>query len=165
VRLLVISGYPPGRYYLRLAGVVPPQWELQDAVVGGRSLANGLVPIDSDLRGIVVTVSKVSAGCQGVALDTGGRPRPDTLVYAFAKDWRTATLASDRRFAVGEADSEGHFNIRGLPRGDYLFSAVGASLGGEWQSAAVLARLEATSQPVTIGDAPNNITLTVRPVR
>jgi protocatechuate 3,4-dioxygenase beta subunit len=127
---------PPGRYQLRFqiscrqpgACPTPAAWNWQTTSLNGDVLPYDVLELTTmDLTGVEAEFSETSTYLAGAVVDATGAARPDTHVMVFPADtdlWREDV--SDRRIRRVHANTDGTFDIEGLPPGEYHLAAVKA---------------------------------------
>ena len=92
----------------------------------------------------------VSSFC-GTFQDRSGRPATDYFVVVFAAD-RAYWVPGSRRIRTARPATDGAFDIRGLPPGEYLLGAITDLDPGEWNDPALLSNLSKVAVKVTVRD-------------
>jgi hypothetical protein len=113
----------PGRYELRAGG--PPGWTLESATAAGRDISDAEVELggNNDIENTVLTFTRRGPVLTGRVTTPAGAPMFDATIVAAPADpreWR----AGSRRILVAGPDSDGRFDVRGLPAGQYVVAAV-----------------------------------------
>jgi len=126
-------GVPPGRYFVRVAGL--SEWFFKSALVDGRDVADTPIPLGSDdVEGVVVTFTDRPALVAGT-VQSRNVADPDAVVLAFPVDssmW-TNQGSVPRRLRSTRATADGSYSLPVLPPGDYYVIAVKESFGDEWR--------------------------------
>jgi|TARA_B100000315_G_scaffold229811_2_gene239697 hypothetical protein len=128
----------------------PDPWMLKTIYVDGRDMTD--VPLEfrpgGEVDVSIVLTDQVSE-LSGLVSDSVGRPVSELTVLAFSTDpelWRSQS----RQVAVGRPDQNGHYQVRGLPAGEYYVVAVDGIEQGSWFDPAVLGRLNQDADRVRI---------------
>jgi hypothetical protein len=150
---VTFAGVPPGRVTLSSSPQLPAGWTIESAVLNGQDILDQ--PIDvrprEDLSGLVITVTDRRTELAGTIAGWDAASSPENLtVVIFSADRRNWTPGA-RRVRTVRPDSEGHYQVRGLPPGAYLVSAVRDLDAETGLDAATLAAFQSTAARVTIG--------------
>ncbi len=119
-----INGMMPGRYILRVGGGANVQ--LYSSMVGGRDSLDYPFEVEhEDITGALVTMgpAKPFAEVTGLVRDEDGKPVSDYTLVFFSADplfWQ----ANSRRVTTSRPGTDGRYQMRGMPPGDYLLAAV-----------------------------------------
>jgi len=143
----------PGKYYLDAVISAPHsrEWVIDSASVDGRDILD-----DAQLFGrsagdvlVKVTVSKRATLLSGV-LETGdARPAPDYTIVAFPAE-RSYWQGTFRRVRITRPSTSGHFELTGLPAGEYFLAAVRDVAPDEWRDPAFLEEIAPMALKVSI---------------
>jgi hypothetical protein len=155
---------PPGRYTLRVLGLIPG-WTLKGAVVNGVDIADAPLTLGSeDVTGVVMTFTDTPAVLSGTVRAAQGAGEPTAAVLIFPanpREWVDFGM-TPRKLRLARPSLTGVYEVSGLPAGDYLVVAVEAERAVDWQTPAVLKTLAADATRVTLADAEKrSIDLTV----
>jgi protocatechuate 3,4-dioxygenase beta subunit len=147
-----LRGVIPGRYRINVTGL-PGGWMLKSAVFGGRDALDTMLEVRSgdELSGGILTFTTQSTELAGTLQDQSGKPIADYTIVVFPSDRRFWTPMS-RRIQAMRPSSDGRFNFRNLPPGDYRLIAVVDPEPGEWYDPAFLEQLVGATMPLTLGD-------------
>lgn len=151
-----IQSIVPGDYALSVSS--PNGWTAKSVMIDGTdALDFGLHVRASDaLPDVRVILTNKSTQLSGTLLDSSGRPAADYTVIVFPTDQRY-WVALNRRIQAMRPGTDGTFNIRGLPPGDYLIAAVTDVETGQWYDPALLGELRASGTPVHLVDGEQKI--------
>jgi hypothetical protein len=146
----------PGIYTL---GAVPPgaagggRWTLKSAMLNGRDLADSAFEVVAghEVAGLTITFTDRAAAIVGRLVDASGRPITRYSIVVFPAD-RALWLPSSRRIRSARPATDGSFTVAGLPAGTYAIAAAEDVAASELEDPAFLARLLASSRPVTLAD-------------
>ena len=146
-----LRGVIPGRYRLNVTaggGLVP-----RSAMFGAVDVFDAMVEVKpgEDLANGVVTLSNKLGELGGSMRDTSNGPMTDFTIVLFSADQRFWTPQSRRIQAVRPA-SDGSFNFRNLPGGDYRIVAVIDPEPGQWFDAKYLEALVGGSIIVKVNE-------------
>jgi hypothetical protein len=119
-----ISGVPPGDYRIDLSGI-PAPWSVVSAVADGQDLIDAVLVVRSGqtVDSLVVTLASGETRIEGSVRDQAGRPRFDAPVVIFPADASLRKVES-RWIALAQPDIDGHYDVKGLPEGDYFVTAA-----------------------------------------
>ena len=155
--LIRASGVAPARGGGSAGGgggqtALPESLVLKAVRLNGQDVTDGFaVSPDQNVIGLDVVLTSRLSSISGIAVDDRAKPAADADVVAFSPDsarWGYRT----RYVSRAHADKNGHFEIRGLPAGDYLVAGVSfLAVGGEGDPA-VLEGLRRYAMPVHLGD-------------
>jgi len=121
-------------------------------------VSNGVDTLDSalevstaDVSGIVITFTDRPTDLSGRLLDAAGRPAPEYSVVAFSSDRAFWTLGA-RRLRTARPDSEGKFQVQGLPPGEYCVVAITDLDQADLADPTFLEQLAAASIKITLAE-------------
>jgi hypothetical protein len=151
----------------RLLATGPPAWSVKSIRVSGLDVTDTPMPFgakDQSLEDVEITVTDRGAQVSGRASDPAGRAINDYTVIVYAVD-QTRWFRNSRFMRFTRSETNGAFEILGLPPGEYFAAAVDAMQGtegfGEWQDPAFLDSLTSRATRVTLNDA-QHLSLTLR---
>jgi hypothetical protein len=141
-----LTGIEAGAHLLRTqAG--PRGWTLKSVQVDGRDFTDAPLDLSAGqiLTGVSLVLTSQFTEINGTIADERGTPVTEFTLLVFADDeslWRPLS----RHIMTTRPDQNGHYQLRGLPPGDYYLAAVDPAEQGEWFEPAYLAahRSEAT---------------------
>jgi hypothetical protein len=146
--------HPPGRYFLDVAGSLPPAMRLIRSVeIGGRDLRDRPIGLGAeDISGVVITIAEELGGIAG----TVALPPDDAaaLVAVFPADVRTWIQdgMAPSRTAIVLTDADARFAIRDLRPGAYLAVALRATSPPDLQDPEIIDRLSRIATEVQVPD-------------
>lgn len=148
-----VTGAFPGGYLFTARGSGP--WRLQSITAGGRDIAETIVPLEADLKEVVVTMTDRPAEISG-SVRAAGTDVEAASVFVFPADrdrWAAARLGS-RAFRTMRVRRDASFAVPDLVAGEYLVVAAADDIAGEWPDPALLAKLapRATTVRLTHGE-------------
>jgi hypothetical protein len=115
----------PGGMPALFGGANPSGWVLKSAMLDGRDLAD--VPLQiragENIKGIVVTFTKVSGEISGRVQDAAGQPVAGFPIVVFPSD-RALWISGSRRIVTAKPASDGRYRISGLAPGEYYLCAL-----------------------------------------
>lgn len=142
--LLAVPGGPPATNV--------PTWSLKSVVHNGADTLDSALEITSaDLSGIVITFTDRPTELSGRLLDAGGRAAPEYWVVAFSSNRAFWTLGS-RRLRTARPDTDGKFQIAGLPPGEYCLVALTDLDQADLADPSFLEQLAAASVKITLAE-------------
>jgi hypothetical protein len=142
----------PGRYLFRPSGT---DWLLKSVMVNGRDhLDEPLDLSDQDsVYGIVITLTNAGAGLSGTVNARGNTGPVRSAVILFPREstlWSNYGLTPRRVFAVRTA-TDGSYQIRNIPAGDYHVLAVPDDRLHGWRESGFFERFSQRSERITLG--------------
>jgi hypothetical protein len=149
-RTYMMSGYPPGRYRLRVANS-PAGWMFKAAMLNGVDVSETPFDLTKDVAGLTLVFTDRWTGLSGVVQ---GQHADAATVLAFPADasqWSGDRLAP-RRFKTARANGRGQFGMSSLPPGDYFVVAIPDEQADDWRDPATLDALARLATSVTILD-------------
>lgn len=159
--------YGPGKYFLQIQGA-PPQWQVKSAAVGGRDVLDAPVELrDTDLTGVLITMTDEQFTLSGTVTATAGQKVDEALVYAFPADYRAwiENGMNPRRSRSTRAAANGTYSFGPLPAGDYLTVAVDRADEGNLQDPAFVEALSRLGTRVSVVGAKQTQDLTTTKVK
>lgn len=137
-----VRGVIPGRYRLSILAGLPAGYHPYSAVFGGQDILDVPLEIDGsrNVSGGIVTLSNRQTEVSGVIQNGTGRAEPGFTVIAFPAEERLWTPGS-RRIRAARPASDGRYQFRNLPPGDYRLIAVPDVEPGRWFDPAFLRQL------------------------
>jgi protocatechuate 3,4-dioxygenase beta subunit len=146
-----IRGVMAGRHYVRVEGLQHP-WVLKEVRWRGEDVTDRA--IDVDAKGVIddvrITLTDIANDVSGTVRDGRGRPVHEALVLIVAVAPQLWARAS-RRLAVVRTDSDGRYQVRGLPAGEYRVLASIELDESHAYRGEVLRALSEQGQPLTLG--------------
>lgn len=106
---------------------------------------------ESDVSGVVITMTDVQSLVSGHLTDSAGKPALDYTIVLASTDERFWTPAS-RRILTARTDATGAFTFRYMPPGTYLLGAVTDLEPGGQFDPELLHSLRAASRTVTVAE-------------
>lgn len=146
-----IKGASPGRYRLTVMGGMPTGHSLASAVFGGQDILD--IPLE--MTGApgpgdgLVTLTTKTTELTGTLQDAAGQPASGFTVIVFPSDERFWAPESRRIQGVRPA-TDGRYQVRNLPPGDYRLVVVSDVEPGRWFDPAFLRQLGGFAM-VTLG--------------
>lgn len=147
-----ITGVAPGRYTLRVGGM--QGWSVKSSVVAGVDSLDFPFDVEADdIVGAVVTMSPPAPATElsGLITDSMSKPVSDYTIVVFSSDQRFWTPGS-RRIFTSRPGTDGRYQLRGLPPGDYQIAAVEDLEPGTQYDPDLLKQLLVASTRVTVGE-------------
>lgn len=147
-----ITGVFPGTYTLTATLGPISGWWVRSAMVNGRDIMDLSLEVEetaTTVSEILVTFTDRLAEIEGTLSTTSGRPASEFVVIVYPVNrefWRIGA----RRTRSVRPGSDGAFQIKDLPAGEYLISAVTDADADEWQRPAFLEQLVPASVKVTV---------------
>jgi hypothetical protein len=137
----------------RLVAMVPDGWTVKTIIHDGRDVID--TPLEKksgeELSGVQIVVVNRATRVTGQLVDTKGAPLQDGTIIVFADD--AAKWREDSRWVRAvRPDQQGMYEIRGLPPGDYLATAVEYVEDGLWNDPEYLESLRQSAKKLTLGD-------------
>lgn len=137
-----IKGVSPGRYRLTVMGGMPGGHSLSSAVFGGQDILD--IPLEmtggpGPADGLVTLTTKTTE-LTGTIQDAAGQPASAVTVIVFPSEERLWAPESRRIQGVRPA-TDGRYQVRNLPPGDYRLVVVSDVEPGRWFDPAFLRQL------------------------
>jgi len=144
-----ISGVVPGAYWLSVTNL-PGTWSAVAAEQGGMDVLNRSWQVSAENDApLSISLSDHPSELAGSLSDVSGQPATDYFVVVFSQN-DTFWFDRSRRVAATRPRSDGSFDLRNLPDGEYRIAAVTDVRPSEWFEPAFLQGLVSFSVPVTI---------------
>jgi len=147
-----LKGVSPGRYRLTVMGGMPSGHLLSSAVFGGQDILD--IPLE--MTGApgpsdgLVTLTTRTTELTGIIQDAAGQPSSAATVIVFPADERFWAPEARRIQGVRPA-TDGRYQIRNLPPGDYRIVVVSDVEPGRWFDPAFLRQLGGFAS-ITLGN-------------
>ena len=138
----------------RLRLNMPDDWVVQSIQFDGRDVTDDAIEGRSGdaLAGVRVVVTNTVNVVEGSITDAKGAPTSDGTVLVFADDG--GKWLEDSRFVrSARPNQQGAFQIKGLPRGDYLAVALEYVEDGSWNDPEYLESIRRYGQRVKLLDS------------
>jgi hypothetical protein len=160
----VIEGVAAARYRIDMTKPVgpgrrlPSGWTVKSITGAGPDVAD--VPLevkpDTDVSGLVITLTSRTTELIGTLQDAAGRPATAYTVIAFSAD-RAYWTSQSRRIQVGRPADDGGFTFKNLPAGEYLLAALTDFEEGQGFDPGFLSGLTNSAVKVTIVDGEKTV--------
>jgi Carboxypeptidase regulatory-like domain len=146
-----IGGVRGGRYLVRTT--IFAGWWVESVTVNGADVTDTGIDGASgrDYDDVIVTFTKAGARLSGVVIDARGQPAPGTVIL-FPVDrrrWVDYGLTPSRIRST-EAASDGAYEFKALPGGDYYIVAVPPDQSDAWVAPAFFAAAAAQAARVSL---------------
>ena len=153
-----LSNVVPGKY--RLNANMPGAgggWVLKSATAGGKNILDFPIEIGPSDRvsDALLTFTNQIQDISGAVQDQAGRPAPDYTIVVFPGDRNLWPAA--RRIATSRPGTDGKFQIRGMPAGEYRIAALVDIAPGEANDPALLEQLVPASVAFTLAEGERKI--------
>jgi hypothetical protein len=156
----------PGRYRLSAAIVGRPQasgrsqasWFLASVMRDGQDLLDSALEVTpgQDVKDLSVVFSDRQTDLAGTLVDTGNHPVAGYVVLVFPTDRRFWTSTS-RRIRQALLGADGHFDISGLPAGEYFLGAVTHADADDVSDVAFLEEVAAAALRTTLAAGEHRV--------
>jgi hypothetical protein len=133
-------------------------WWPRSAMLEGRDLLDSdpeFTP-GTDWSGVVLTLSDQHTELSGVLHTAVGQPAPEYVVVVYSTD-RRAWRADSRRTQMVRPASDGNFQMRDLPAGEYFIAAVTQIDPDELLTSGFFARLVPASLKFSIAEGEKKV--------
>jgi hypothetical protein len=152
-----ITGIYPGKY--RLSGSGAGQgWTVGSSIVSGQDTLD--VPIEikpnQSVINAVLTFTDRQTEVTGMLVDTKGQPAPEYTIVIYPAE-REYWTPQSRRIQSVRPGTDGSYNFKNLPAGEYRVSAVLDPEPGVWFDPQFLQQLESSSMRVTLGQGEKKV--------
>jgi hypothetical protein len=138
------AGVPADTYYLFpywISSAAGSRWTITRAVANGQDAFEAPLRVEPGTAiDLAVTFTDRPTVLSGVFQDRRGRAATDNYVLVFSADRRYWAPGS-RRIRMTRPATDGAFEIRGLPAGEYLVGALADLEPGEWHDPTLLEQL------------------------
>jgi hypothetical protein len=128
--------------------------------VGTRDITDVPIDIDSDLSGVVVTMTdRPFARLSGTVRTTqgGGDAAATVLVFPTDKRYWTEFGSGGQRLRSVTTTRTGSYELPALPAGEYFVVAVRDNSGSEWQDPVLMESLARSATRVQIPDGDRRV--------
>jgi hypothetical protein len=132
---------------------VPDGWMVKSVTRGGHDITNGWLELKSgeDLAGVEVMITSRVTSIAGQLMDDRGRPLRDATVVLFPDD-AEKWFETSRTIQAVRPDQQGRWQVKGLPAGDYLATALDYVEDGAWNDPEYLESLRRDAAKVALAD-------------
>jgi uncharacterized protein (DUF2141 family) len=160
-----ITGITAGKYRLQATIDGSPGWMVRTLAANGRDVLDTALDIRQSIDGVVLTFSDRVAELSGTVHDTTGRSSVGDTVILFPAD-RTLWTPRSRWIRAEQSSTDGSFQFRVLPAGEYFVAAISDIDDYAWYDPVLLDRLAATSAlKIAIGEGEKKVVDVVRQLR
>jgi hypothetical protein len=168
-----ITDVRPGKYVVKFSASAEDRramegWESAGATLAGRDVSTRPMTVQSDVQGIVLTLSDHAGHLSGVVRDASGRPDPNACVVLFTTErelW-VDSGSTNRRIRGIRAAENGTFVIPVVHAGEYFLTAIPEEDAANWDDPLVLELLARTSTRIIVGlNERKSVDVTTRPIR
>ena len=161
------ANYGPGKYFLQIQGI-PPPWQVKSATIGGRDVLDAPIELtDTDVTGVLITVSDEQFSLSGTVAATAGQKLDEAIVYVFPADHRAwiESGMNPRRSRSTRTATGGAYTFSALPPGDYVAVAVDRADEGNLQDPAFVEALARLGTRISVVSAKQALDLTTMKVK
>ncbi|MEZ5319494.1 MAG: carboxypeptidase-like regulatory domain-containing protein [Vicinamibacterales bacterium] len=150
----------PGDYLLShtIPGDLATEWRLQSAMLDGVDLLD--VPLTvrdgGPIAGLVVTITDRHTELAGSLQTPAGEAAPEYVIVVFPRD-PALRRAGSRRVATTRPGTDGGFDVRDLPPGDYLLAALTDVTPDDFDDPTFFDQLAAAAIPIAIRDGERTV--------
>ncbi len=149
-----ITNLLPGAYRVgvELPDDIADRWWPRSASTAGRDLLD--VPLELAAGAspdVVFTLSDRRPSLSGTVQDADARPAADATIVVFSTD-RTSWPRASRRVRTARPATDGHYEIRDLPPGEYFVAAIRRMQPDAAQHPDLLERIAAEAVRVVVGE-------------
>jgi hypothetical protein len=132
---------------------VPDGWMVKSVTRGGHDITNVWLELKSgeDLAGVEVMITSRVTSIAGQLMDDRGRPFRDATVVLFPDD-AEKWFETARTIQAVRPDQQGRWQVKGLPAGDYLATALDYVEDGAWNDPEYLEGLRRDAAKVALAD-------------
>ena len=141
-----LQNVAPGDYRLQLFGM-PEGCYLKSARLGDADLLENGASVSPGSGPLEIVLSASGGQVEGVALDAGGQPVPNTTVVLYPGERRRHRADL---FLTASPDQNGRFLIKGIAPGEYRLLALQDAEPGAWQDPDFLKQHEKHGESVSI---------------
>ncbi|HET9369911.1 MAG TPA: carboxypeptidase regulatory-like domain-containing protein [Vicinamibacterales bacterium] len=142
----------PDRYRFMHQWPGSGRWTLKAATSNGQDMFDAPIEIRAgqDTEWVLTFTDRLTT-LTGVLHDSAGAPAPDAVILVYPAD-RNRRSPGSRSIRSVRPGTDGRFNVVGLRAGEYLIAALTDIEPGQWNDAAFLESLVASSIKVTLAD-------------
>jgi hypothetical protein len=128
------------------------KWTIKSSTANGRDAFEAPLRVDPNAPvDWTITFTDKPTSLTGVLQDRGGRAATDYYILVFSSDRKTWTPGS-RRVRMTRPATDGAFNVKGFPPGEYFVAALTDLEPGEWNDPTLLERAVPTAVKVSLRD-------------
>ncbi|MCM3879784.1 MAG: carboxypeptidase-like regulatory domain-containing protein [Vicinamibacterales bacterium] len=141
-----------GPQIIRVSGI-PAGWALKSIALNGQDITDSGYDFKpgNSVTGVVVTLTDRVTDLSGSVRDVKGLAVKDYVLVVFPTDSRL--LGGQSRYVrTARPNQEGTFNLKGLPPGQYLASAIESLENGAQNDPAVLNQLRPRARSFSLGE-------------
>ncbi len=149
-RFVLDRALVPGDYRLTVGNGLPNGWSLASMTIAGHEITDGVVHIASDdLANVVITMTDRATDVSGALTRPDGTADTASTVIVFPQD-RALWTALTRRIIGIRPTSDGRYQVKDLPPGDYFVVATPDVERGQWFDLEFLASIQAKAMRITL---------------
>jgi hypothetical protein len=128
------------------------KWTIKSSTANGRDAFEAPLRVDPNAPvDWTITFTDKPTTLTGVLQDRGGRAATDYYILVFSSDRKDWTPGA-RRVRMTRPATDGAFDLKGLPPGEYFVAALTDLEPGEWNDPTLLERALPTAVKVTLRD-------------
>ena len=147
-----IDGVSAGQHWIRAQGSLRG-WTLKSVLVNARDVIDTPIEVRSGqkLSNVTLVFTDRLSEVNGTLTNERGGPVTEYTILAFPTDsslWRPQA----RQIMTARPDQNGKYQMRGLPPGDYLITAIDPAEPGEWFEPAFLDQQRGGAARLTLGE-------------
>lgn len=150
-----LRGYLPGLYVVNVPSPGSP-WTVVSMTVNGHDVLRTPLAMDSDVTGLVITLTDRPTQVVGVVQRSIVLTATDEplVVVIFPTDFAAALESGmlERRSRSATVSAARRFAVDGLPAGDYLLAAIPSDLAATWTDADLVAAIARHAARVSLAD-------------
>jgi uncharacterized protein (DUF2141 family) len=143
-------GLMPGDYKLQLGTGLPGPWSLESVGADGAMSVDGILHVGGDnIEHATIVMTDRPTMVSGTVWDADDKPVTNVTVIAFPRNpqlWQPNT----RRIVSARPSSDGRYQIKALPPGEYAIAIVRTVERGQWFDPEFLAGLQTGVEHVTL---------------
>lgn len=161
---LTLTGYPPGRYRVRVNNS-PSGWMFKAALLDGVDVSLTPFELSRDVADLALVFTDRWSGIGGAVQGAHADRAVVVLFPTDSRAWIDAG-ANPRRLRSARVDAQGRFAVRSLPPGDYYAVAIPDEQSEDWRDPSMLDALARMATQLTIMEGEHKtVDLPLREVR
>lgn len=130
---------------------LPAGWMIQSVTHQNDDITDKPLNVLEDLQGVVITLTKRTAGLGGMVTDSAGKPVTDCTIVVFPDDAAQGPPHSQRYLRALRPGEDGRFRVQQLPAATYLLVALEGLEAGDEHDPDLLEQLRPLATRISLG--------------